>query len=342
LHPILFEIFGHQIRTYSVAMAMAFVAAILLLRRRSPYEQIDVNDMLNCAILTIFGTILGGRAMFVINTWGDRFATEGRSNWEVFLEVFKIWEGGLVFYGGFFGSILIVWLYLRSRKIDALPMIDMFAAYGGLGLAIHRPFGCYLNGCCYGGPTHVPWGVHFPPGSSATGWYGVAQAVHPTQIYMGLSGLFLYFLLIWFRRRKQAHGEVFGLFLMVYAVYRFLIEIVRGDKIRGHVEAFALVYLVLFVAGLGVYLYLRGRDQGLQKFKWVGIAMFLTGGLFGLFGTGSGSTLDGALSSPFSTSQYIGFFVFTSGAALMIWARHFGRRVQPEYGTLVESDPEIT
>lgn len=335
MHPVLFELSGHEIRTYSVAMAMAFVVSIALLRRRAPYEQLDVNDVLNGAILTIIGTILGGRALYVINTWSERFATEGRTSWEVFLEVMKVWEGGLVFYGGFLGSILIVWIFLRIRKIDALSYLDLFAAYGGLGLAIHRSFGCYLNGCCYGAPTDAPGGVHFPLAASATKWYGISEALHPTQIYMGLAGLMMFFILVWYRKYKKGHGEVFGGLLMIYAVNRFLIEIVRGDKIRGHVQAFALLYLALFVGGIILWLAARGMQDRRKWLEWLGIVGYCVGGFMGLFGTTSGSELDTGAASPFSTSQYIGFFVFAAGAAVFFYARRFGMRVQPEYGKLL-------
>jgi phosphatidylglycerol:prolipoprotein diacylglycerol transferase len=334
VHPILFELFGHEVHTYSVAMAMGFVVTIILLRRRAPYEQIDVNFALNTAILCIVGTILGGRLMFVVNTWGEKFATEDRTAWEVALEVLKVWEGGLVFYGGFLGSALLVFLYAHFKGQKFLPAGDLLAPYVGLGLAIHRPFGCLMNGCCYGAPTTLPWGVHFPLESPPAKFWGIDQALHPTQIYMGLNGLFLFFLLRWYRQYKRGHGEVFGLMFMVYSINRFLIEIVRGDKIRGHVPMFDLVYLVVFVGGLILWLYARGLPERKKPVEWLAAAVFVAAMGFGLFGTSSGSVLEGGMDSPFSTSQFLGFFVFAGGAAIFYYARRFGLAVQPEYGTL--------
>jgi len=249
-------------------MAIGFVVTIILLRRRSAYEQLDVNFVLNCCILCVFGTIVGGRAVFVLTTWEERFA----ANW---VDVFKVWEGGLVFYGGFFGSILFVSLYSLLKRQQILRLFDLFSPYVGLGLAIHRPLGCFMNGCCYGAPTSMPWGVHFPVEAFATKVYGVTQTLHPTQIYMGINGLFLFFLLRWYRQRKKRHGEVFALLLMVYAVDRFIIELFRGDDIRGFV----------------------GR---------------------------------------FSTSQLIGLGTFLAGALIFLYARKWGRPVQPEFGRIAE------
>jgi len=323
VHPILFEILGYQIRTYSVAMAMGFVVGIILLRRRALYEQLDVEYVLNSAILTIFGTILGGRALFVITTWSDRFADKP------WYEPFKVWEGGLVFYGGFFGSILLVVGYAWLKKQSVLRLTDLFAPYAGLGLAIHRPFGCFLNGCCYGRPTDMPWGVHFPPDAHATKFYGLGQAVHPTQIYMGLNGLFLFLVLRWYRERKVRHGEVFGLLLSLYAVNRFIIEFFRGDKIRGFVPAGDLIGVAIFAVGLALFLLMKKKQNIPGKIFAMGV--YLLGGFWSFIGVFSDTATEQLL-TPFSTSQYIGFYTFLAGVALFLYARWFGPEKQPEYG----------
>lgn len=323
MHPILFEIFGYQIRTYSVAMATAFVVGMILLRRRTVYEQIDVDFTLNSAIATIFGTILGGRLMFVITTYADRFADKP------WYEIFFVWKGGLVFYGGFFGSILVVLGYCWLKKQRALPLMDLFAPYGGLGLAIHRPFGCFLNGCCYGAPTNMPWGVHFPADVYATKLYGLEQALHPTQIYLGLSGLFLFLVLRWFRERKQRHGEVFGLLLALYAVNRFIIEFFRGDPIRGFVKQENLLGLVVFAVGLVLVILLRKKKIMVgQIIAWLIVGAATVHSVMGIYS----DTLNTDALTPFSTSQFISFYTFAAGVAIFFWARLFGQLKQPEYG----------
>jgi len=353
LHPILFQIFGHEVRTYSVAMAMAFVIAITMMRRRAPYEQIDINLALNGTLAAIIGTLLGGRLMYVINVWGERFLPSDKTTGQVFgeafrylftfdeaylkslklvLDIFAIWKGGLVFYGGFLTAIFLVVGYMRLTKMPPSRYIDLLAPYAGLGLAIHRPFGCYLNGCCFGGPTDLPWGVAFPLNSAATHTHGVDQFIHPSQIYMGLSGLLIFFVLRWFRQYKRRHGEVFAVLLMIYAFNRFLIEFVRGDPVRGHVPVARLPFLAVFAAGLALYLLFRSLKKRRRVLEWFAVLISILGGFLGLFGTSSSSGLE----TPFSTSQYIGFFVFLAGAALFVFFRRFGIPVQPEYGQLLE------
>jgi phosphatidylglycerol:prolipoprotein diacylglycerol transferase len=340
LHPILFDIFGYQMHTYSVAMAMGFVVAIILLRRRAPLEQIDPDFALNLAILCIVGTLVGGRLMFVINTWRENFATADRTSWQVFVETMKIWKGGLVFYGGFFASALFVWAYCRLHKQPFLPLGDLLAPYTAIGLSIHRTFGCYMNGCCFGAPSTLPWAVHFPLESQATRVWGVETAVHPTELYMGANALFLFFVLRWYRQYKQGHGEVFGLLFMLYSINRGLIEIVRGDPIRGHVPALNLLYFVIFAVGVVFWLYARGLDERHKWAEWAGLAIVVGAAVAGVIATASGSENSTNAATPFSTSQFLGFFTFVLGAACYYYARNFGARVQPDYGTLTAAAAE--
>ena len=324
MHPVLFDIFGYEIRTYSVAMAVGFIVGMILIRRRAPLERVDVDIALGAAISTIFGTILGGRALYIITTWQDKFAGKP------WYEIFKVWQGGLVFYGGFLGSIVAVLIYLRFRRQNLWPILDLLAPYVGLGLAIHRPFGCFMNGCCFGGPTELPWGVHFPPEAAATKIYGVGQAVHPTQVYMGLNGLILFLVLSWYRNRKVKQGEVFALLLAIYAVNRFIIEIFRGDLVRGFVPQKGLIGLAIFLAGLGLYLLSRVKKiRPAQIASWLLIA----GGVaWAFFGLSSDAAEETAQVTPFSTSQFIGFYVFAAGMVLFARARWFGELRPPDFG----------
>jgi len=341
LHRVMFELFGMEVRTYSLAMGCAFVLATVMFWRRSPREQIDPNFAFNLAILCFVGMLVGGRVMYVINTWKENFATADRTSWQVFLETLKMWQGGLVFYGGFFAATSFVWIYCRVKKQAFLPVADLLAPYIGLGLSVHRSLGCYMNGCCFGEPTTLPWGVHFPLDTQPTREWGIETAVHPTQLYMAFNGLFLYLFLRWFRQFKRGHGEVFALLFMLYSIDRGLIEIFRGDKIRGHVPMFDLFYLAIFVAGLILWLYARGMTPRRKWAEWTGMAIFLGAGAVGLFGgAGSDSANDVTAATPFSTSQYLGFFTFAAGAAVLYYSRFFGQRVQPEYGTLPEPEAE--
>ncbi len=107
---------------------------------------------------------------------------------------------------------------------------DLFSPPIALGLFFGR-IGCFLAGCCYGKETSLPWGITFTnPNSLAQ----LNIPLHPTQLYEAAGGLAIFFILIWKAKQKTFDGQIFWLFLFVYSVLRFFIEMVRGDP-RGFV-----------------------------------------------------------------------------------------------------------
>jgi phosphatidylglycerol:prolipoprotein diacylglycerol transferase len=162
---------------------------------------------------------------------------------------------GHVFYGGYIGSITFPLIYTVLAKVRFRPILDITATYMPLALAIHRSFGCFNAGCCFGRPTDVPWAVTFPAGSLAAEVYGVVPA-HPTQLYEAGAGLVMFaFLLYWRKHYYRVAGELFALQVALYAVARFVIEFYRGDVDRG---------------GLG----------GLSTSQWVSVGMLGLAAIF--------------------------------------------------------------
>jgi len=264
LHPILFTIGEIDIRTYGVAMAMAFIVNIYIMGRRSLKDGLDPDLALNTCFWIIIGTLLGGRILFIITQW-DKYVDDP-------ISMLKLWKGGLVFYGGFLGSFLAAVLYVKVwSKKKALPITDLFSPYVGLGLAIHRNFGCFLNGCCFGRPTDlqctipgldttIHLGANFAANHPGSKLYGVNAFLHPTQVYEAINGLIIFYALLWWRGKRKNHGELTALLLCIYAVNRFIIEYFRGDPVRGMVGPFTtsqFIGFLVFAAGIAVFLYSR-------------------------------------------------------------------------------------
>jgi phosphatidylglycerol:prolipoprotein diacylglycerol transferase len=163
------------------------------------------------------------------------------------------------FHGGVAMGILAGVLYMRRHRIPVLAMADAAAPGIALGYAIGR-IGCFLNGCCYGCPTSLPWGVHFP---------GTAPGVHlhPTQIYATLVNLLLCVALARVYLRPHRLGQVIALYVSGYSLYRFLIESLR----KGYTaDVFALgltdaqaFSILSFAAGVAWWLWLQRRSQPL-------------------------------------------------------------------------------
>ncbi len=171
----------------------------------------------------IFGGIVGARLVYVLlhleefsGHWLDTINPFGHGQFGI---------AGLNLYGGVLLAVLFTVLYCRAKKLSLLEVFDYFSPTLGIGLAISR-IGCFLNGCCFGKPTDLPWGVTFPQGSIP--WYVYpGQSLHPTQLYSSLYGLGLFFLLNWMLKRKKFTGQLVATLFMCEAVFRFFIEYVR-------------------------------------------------------------------------------------------------------------------
>ncbi len=257
VHPIILQFGRFTITSYGVMVALAFLAGLWTASRRSPREGIHGEKVLDLGPWLIIGAIVGSRALFVISYWQEEFA--GRP----LIEIFKVWRGGLVFYGGLIGASLAFVLYARLKKLPLWKFADVLAPSIALGSVFGR-IGCLLNGCCYGRECHLPWAITFPVSSvSAPG--GVPR--HPTQIYDALLNLVLYAGLAWLFRRKKFDGQVFAVYLVGYAVFRSLVEIFRGDYGEHYVSwatPAQLVSIAILGAGL-VLLFFLPRVAARQK-----------------------------------------------------------------------------
>jgi phosphatidylglycerol:prolipoprotein diacylglycerol transferase len=175
----------------------------------------------------------------------------------------KVWRGGLTYYGGFIAAVAFGLYYLRKHRLPLWRVTDM-AGWGiPLGLFWGR-MGCFLNGCCFGKPTAGSLGVVFPRGGAAwrhqlevhliSGGSVPALPVHPTQLYLALLNLAIFFVCYFaVRPRKRFDGQVFWSFVMLKAVARSAVEILRDDDrgvLFGVLSTSQLISIPLFVLAL--------------------------------------------------------------------------------------------
>jgi phosphatidylglycerol:prolipoprotein diacylglycerol transferase len=140
--------------------------------------------------------------------------------------IFRVWEGGLTFYGGLAAGVAFGIGYLKRQGLRVLEVTDIIAPQIALGIALAR-IGCFLNGCCFGRESHLPWSCTFPADSQA-GWGAMAgKAIHPTQIYSAIANLVIFLFLRKLLGRRAAAGTVFFTFLIVYGVWRFAVDYLR-------------------------------------------------------------------------------------------------------------------
>jgi phosphatidylglycerol---prolipoprotein diacylglyceryl transferase len=159
MHPEFFEIpFVHlTIKSYGFMMVVGFLAAVTVIRYLSRHFTRDPQLITNAALYSLIAGVIGARLFYVIHYFDRSFRSD-------LLNVFAIWNGGLELIGGVVGALLVIVLYGRHHKVPIRHYLDVLA----IGLVTALMFGrigCFLNGCCYGRPTDLPWGVRFPYGS---------------------------------------------------------------------------------------------------------------------------------------------------------------------------------
>jgi phosphatidylglycerol:prolipoprotein diacylglycerol transferase len=217
VHPIAFQDGSFKITWYGIFVALGFMCGLWMASRRALRDNIHPETIIDLGPWLLVGAVLGARIMYVTTYWKEEFA--GRP----FYEVFMVQHGGLVYYGGLIGSSLACILYTRIKKLPLWRLADVLAPSIALGYFFGR-WGCLMNGCCYGRPTSLPWGIQFPSNHPTFPLY-----VHPTEIYDSLLNLGLYVFLAWLYRRKKFDGQVFAAYLIAYAVTRSFVEYFRGD-----------------------------------------------------------------------------------------------------------------
>jgi len=146
------------VKSYGLMMVIGFLLAVSSIRHLSRNITPDPQLITNAALYSLIGGVAGARLFFVIHHL-DNFQEHP-------LEVFAIWQGGLELYGGIILALTIIYCYLRYHKLPIRRYFDILAIGLMLALVFGR-IGCFLNGCCFGKPTELPWAVRFPYASFA-------------------------------------------------------------------------------------------------------------------------------------------------------------------------------
>lgn len=255
MFPVILRLNGIEIYSYGFFIFIGFLIGVLITIKRVKKAMIKISfeRIADLFFYSVLSALIGSRAMFVLVNL-NQFRGDP-------LEAFKIWKGGLVLYGGLIVAAFVAILYMKLYRMPVWKLADITSPSISLALFFGR-MGCFLAGCCYGKESSLPWAVVFKDQRSLA---KLNSPLHPTQLYEALVGLLLFIFLMKWDRRKSFDGQLFFLFLLLYSIARFFIEILRGDP-RGFLlnEFISISQAIgIFLAFLSIFMlfYLKGQKE---------------------------------------------------------------------------------
>jgi phosphatidylglycerol---prolipoprotein diacylglyceryl transferase len=248
--PELFNVGPIPVYTYGVLLAASYLLGLRLAMTRGKRWGLNPSQVMDLGIYIIIAALVGAKVLLVI-TDPAAYLTS--------LEAVKsLARSGGVFYGGLILAVVAAFWYIAKNRMPFWRTCDVFAPAIALGHVTGR-LGCLAAGCCYGKPTSVAWAITFHNPLAANVGTPLGIPLHPTQLYeAGAELLILIVLLVTEKRGRVFEGRTFWLYMLLYAVSRFIIEFYRGDP-RGMifgVSTSQFISLVLGPLAVGMLLYL--------------------------------------------------------------------------------------
>jgi len=253
------DLFSSLVPTGTLMYILAMLVVMWVFVRRSKSVRLSAYHALGASVLAMVGGLLGARIFYLLQHLKHTIAHP-----EVLFDL----SGGTTSWGAYLGGFAGFLFYLRGKKLPVLPYTDVLGACLGLGPFIGR-WSCFLNGCCYGSLSTLPWALRFPAHSYPyeahlqTGLIGsdatLSLSIHPVQIYLSLAGLIIFILAsrFWFHFRNRL-GATFAFYWFLYGAFRFVIEFFRADSLRlSGLNLTMAQYFCIFIVGIAMFLLIR-------------------------------------------------------------------------------------
>jgi phosphatidylglycerol:prolipoprotein diacylglycerol transferase len=264
ISPEILRIGPFAIRWYGLMYAVGFASSFILVRHqwqkqgqqalgkgggkegRTPIPEAFFESLYTYLVL---GLIIGARLGYVLFYDLASYLRDP-------LEIFAVWHGGMSFHGGLIGTLAAGFLCCRRYKVDFWSAADLVIVTAPIGLAAGR-LGNFINGELYGRVTDVPWAMVFPAGGPLPR--------HPSQLYeFFLEGVLLFTILWLAKDRKHAAGMMAALFLILYGLFRFLVEFFRQPDaqlgfIAGPFTMGQILSVLTSLAGVVLYVLRKRR-----------------------------------------------------------------------------------
>ena len=256
MYPEIFRIGSLTIHSYGLMIALAILVGAMAIYREAPREKINPDHVLEAVIVAAFFGLLGSRILYIVLNWPDY---SGRP-----LSVYFTQFEGLSFYGAMFGGVIALYIWSVLRKISFLKMADLLAPYLALGYAFGR-IGCFLNGCCYGKESSVPWALPI----------NMADSVlrHPVQLYASLGAIIIFIVLKLLRRNRPFVGFILIALFALYGLLRFTTEFFRYEEIAWSgltaAQLFSLGLTIVSLVAIAVFSFVEPKKKSEKKKKAV-------------------------------------------------------------------------
>ena len=271
MHGIAFTLFGFPVHWYGIMVAAGFLASLAVLEYKRAYARMTSDQIIDLSIIVVVCGIVGARIAYVI-----QFFDQFRGN---FWRVFRIDQGGLVFYGGFILAALVIFRYVRKHKLCMSRILDICAPAMAIGHAFGR-IGCFIQGCCFGIPCKA-FGVVYPAGTAPAARYpdvdSIAESISrgtsaaaaslpllPVQLLESAGNLLIGITLLLLFRKMRKTGMIAVCYFFAYAVLRFVLEFFRGDhtdRILGMTRAQLVGLFIMIPVGIFCYVYFRKHGE---------------------------------------------------------------------------------
>ncbi len=253
-----------KIPIYSALFFLGFLVAVLAARKAGGKFGIAKEDVLYAAIYAAIGILIGAKLLYfftkvpvLIKGWAIITKEFHANPMQTLLFLLNYSFGGMVFYGGLIGAVFGVWRYCRRYRLPFVPYLDIFAPLIPFIHGVGR-IGCFCSGCCYGIEYHGPGSVQFPHNELIKGLDAVPR--FPVQLLeAGMNFILCVILLFLSNKKNMRGGRTTGIYLIYYAIARFGLEMLRGDKIRGSISLLSTSqWISLFLLPVGILL-VHGR-----------------------------------------------------------------------------------
>lgn len=253
MHPYL-ELGFCKIPVFSIFLVSAVFICIMVFLKNTKYDNFYYYGIKKAMVFAMFFAGIGGKGLFAITQLGSQQPT--------ITSLF----GGFVYYGGFVGAVIGIAIYSAAFKERFLDLTDVFTSLLPLGQAVGR-FGCFFNGCCYGMVYDGFLSLKYPIAGQFVG-------VFPTWFFETFFCLLIFFYFQRIKKRKKS-GFYTSIYMITYSIFRFFIEYLRGDEIRGIwgvLSTSQIISILVFISGIVIGIYsklkmgnnmmLKGRREG--------------------------------------------------------------------------------